>query len=167
MSVELASPPTGDSLIETDEQVPARREPFYMAVGWVRWLLDALLPRVQSASQWLVTKTLTAQAAAILATAIPLPVLASGLYRVSWYVRVTQAAGGASAVQVTLGWTEGAQALTLTGALLNGNLVTEVEAESHLLQVDRATSLTYAAAYVSAGVPVMQYSLRVTVEQVN
>lgn len=162
----IASAPIQDSLIETNEQIPSRRDPFYIAKGWINWIFQSLIPRVEAAPQVLKVVDLTAQAAAIPATPIPLPVLAAGQYRVSWYVQITTPASIASATQITIGWTFNGVAQSFVGTLVNGNLTTSYESDELFLSIDRATAITYAASYVSAGTP-MDFAFSLACEQVN
>ena len=58
---------------------------------WLQWL-NALRDRLNLASKRLITVSLTAQAASIGATAFGFGAQPAGLFRVSWYARITQAA---------------------------------------------------------------------------
>ncbi len=163
----IANPPTQSSLIETNDQIPTRKDPFYMAKSWIVWLFESLVPRVQQASQLLLAQAmLTGKHASIGSTSLPLAILAAGRYRTSWYVRITTPDTLGSSVQVTIGWTEGGQPLTLSGSVLNGNVVTAVEIASLLLVVDRATAITYATTW-AATTGDGRYELAITVEQVD
>lgn len=162
----LAPPPTDDSIVEQDETNPQRRDPFYMAKGWVQWLQDALVARVQTALYLLKTLSLTGKTAAISATAIPLGTLAAGRYRVAWYARVTTAAGVSSSLTVTLSWTEGAAALSISGAAMTGNTTTTVQSGVIEIQVDAASAISYATAYASNPATAMVYQLLLSVTRV-
>ncbi len=111
--------------------------------------------------------TLTGQTASIAATAIPSDALTAGLYRVSWYARVTTAATTSSSLTVTVGWTEGAVPLTVSGAAMTGNTTTTVQNATQVLQVDGSTPVTYATTYASSGATAMVYELTVLLEQLQ
>lgn len=162
----IANPPVTSSLIETNELNPQRRDPFYMAKGWIVWLFESLVPRVQAASQYLITKTLTGQSASIGSTALALPVLAAGLYRISLYGRITTVDTVGSSLTVTAGWTEGGVAITASSAAATGNLTSTIALLSVLVSIDRATSLKYATTF-TATTGDGRYELIVVCEQVN
>ncbi len=163
----LPGPPFQDSLIELDEQSTARRDPFYMAKSWLLWLLDSLLKAVQAAPQILTTVPLQAQHATIGATAIPLGSVTAGLFRVSYYARITSPDGVGSSLTVTLSWTESAVALSLSGAAMTGDTTTTVQSGTVLIQGDAAAAISYATTYASTTPAKMQYRLTVVVERVG
>ena len=111
------------------------------------------------------TVSLTAQTAAIAATTIPILTVTAGLYRVSYTLRVTTAAGVTSSVQLTIGWTAGTVAQTEVGANVNGNTTASHDEGCFLLRADNATTLTYSTAYASNAANAMNYSLDIRVEQ--
>lgn len=133
---------------------------------WYRWLF-ALAARSQSAASVLGTPTkLTTKAASISATPLTVPALNGGLYRVSWYARITQAATVSSSLTVTIGFTESGLALTEPGAAITGNTTTTVQSGSVFIRTDAAAPITYATTYASSGATPMQYRLDVVCEQV-
>lgn len=105
------------------------------------------------------------QGAAIVTTAMYTP-SKTGLYRISWYLRITRAATTSSSATVTIGWTDAGQACTSAGAAVVGNTVTTVQSGSIVVSADSLTDLTYAVAYASVGATSMQYKLRVSVEAI-
>jgi len=108
----------------------------------------------------------TGQSAAIGTTSIPLPTLGIGLYRVSTYARITQAASTSSSLTVTLGWTDGTVACTYSGAAMTGNTTATMQSGSLMIRNDNLSPLTYSTAYASSGGTVMQYRLDIAVEQI-
>lgn len=108
------------------------------------------------------------QTAAIAATAIPLGVIVpGGYYRVSVYLRLTRAATTSSSVTPTIGWTNGGQARTKSGAAYTGNVLTGcADPFSIVLQIDASTALTYAVAYASVGATTARYDVDVIVEKI-
>ena len=69
--------------------------------------------------------SLTAQGASIGVTAIPTSSLASGLYRVSYYCRITTAAGVSSSLIVTFSFTDGGVACSFASAALTDRVDAE------------------------------------------
>jgi hypothetical protein len=162
-----ASPPFQASVIETDENSATRRDPFFMAKGWQQWFID-LLARVGSALQLLAVVTLPAPSgASIPATGIPLGNPSAGLYQVSWYARITTAAGVSSSLTVSIGWVEHGVALGFSGPALTGNTVTSVQTGTVLVQIDANSAITYSTIYASNPAGVMRYALTVSVTRVS
>lgn len=133
---------------------------------WAEWL-SSLSQTVDTTPARLAEVTLTTQGAAIGTTGIPSGALAAGLYRVSWYTRITRAATTSSSLTVTIGWTESGVSLTTSGAALTGNTTGTVQSGSVLIRIDQGTPVTYATAYASSGATSMQYRLDVVLERVN
>lgn len=96
-----------------------------------------------------------AQGSAISTTNVPAPPrkngtgLAEGTYRVSYYLRTVTPGGVSSSFQLTLGWTDGGVAQSMTSAALNGNTTTSVVQGSAYLHVDTDSAVTYAVTYAS------------------
>lgn len=131
---------------------------------WPQWL-NALVRWVNRAAVTVgVGVTASAQSASIGATAVPTGTLEAGIYRVTYYARITRAATTSSSLTVTIGWTDGV-AQTETGAAMTGNLTTTWQRGGGLIALDAGTSVTYAAAYSSVGATAMQYALAVRLEK--
>lgn len=133
---------------------------------WYRYLSVALIGRVQASAYVAKSLTLVNQAAAIGATAL-VAQGSFGVYRVSWNVRITQAAGVSSAVTVTVANTDSGVNVAQVGPALTGNTPTSVQSGSFLVRADAATAITYAVAYTSVGAPAMTYTISVVIETVN
>lgn len=135
-----------------------------IGADWVRWfgfLRDAVNGRMALGSA-----ELTAQDAAITATAVATPTLAAGLYRVAYAVRVTQAATTSSTVTVTVEWTDGGIAMSQSGAAVTGNTTATQQNGTLLVRIDAGTTIRYSTAYSSVGATSMQYALDVVAEKV-
>ncbi len=167
MSPTIAAPPVNDSLIELDPLVPSRRDPFFIAKSWLLYLQDALAARVQQAPAILTSVALTNQSASIGATPIPLRSVSAGLYRVSYYLRITTAAAVSSSATVTLTWTESGVALTLSGAALTTNTTASVQTGTFLIQSDANAPISYAVTYASNVANTMAFRLSITCEAVS
>jgi len=184
----LAGAPLEDSVIETDTLPPAppstsgsltdllrrvsdletqMRRPLYMAKTWLLWFINTLQPAVQSSSQVLKVVTLTAQSATIGLTAVPLGSLSAGLYRVSYYARITNPDGVSSSLTIALGWTESAESLSLSGAPITGDSITSVQTGVAVIQSDASGAITYGATYASNTPAKMQFTLIVVVERIQ
>jgi hypothetical protein len=133
-----------------------------MAGPWMDWIQIALLPRVENAAPSLVTAELTAQAASI-GTTVLIPT-ASGVYRVNWYARITQAATTSSSLLLTMAGTDGTVPVAQSTAAITGNTAATAASGMFLVQCDASSPLTYATTYASVGGTAMQYLLTIIVE---
>lgn len=159
MALEFAAAPVRDPIAVPDQQTGLLMLPRV----WIDWF-TSLTIRVDSNPQSFSPVTLPAQGAAIGTT--PLPVVTNaGLYRITYYARITTAATTSSSLTITLGWTDGGNSCSLSGAAMTGNTVTTVQTGTAMVRSDQAGALTYATAYASVGATSMQYSLDITVEQ--
>jgi len=127
------------------------------------WLLS-LADRLNRTPEVLGNVSLTAQTASISATAISVPSIAPGVYRLSAAARITTAATTSSSLTVTFGWTQ-AVACTVSGSAITGNTTATTGSLVAIVRADEATALTYATTYASSGGTAMQYRLDVCVEQ--
>jgi len=117
--------------------------------------------------------TLTDQSAAIAATSLTISTptglttkLSKGLYRVSTYARITQAASTSSSLTVTLRWTDGTVDCTSSGSALTGNTTATTGSLDLMIRSDADADITYETAYSSSGATAMQYRLDLVLEQV-
>ena len=90
----------------------------------------------------------------------------AGVFRVSWFLRITQAATTSSSVAVTVAFTDGVS-LTVSGAAVTGNTTSTFQQQSVVVRCDANSSLSYSTTYSSVGATPMQYALSVVVERVN
>lgn len=128
-----------------------------MEFSWVRWL-ESLVTAVNATGQTLGTETLTAQTASVTTTAFQAPVLVAGLYRVSYYQRVTTAATSSSSLTTTISWTDGGVSCSQSGAAMTGNTTATTQNGTLVISVDAGTSVTYALAYATSGATAMAFS---------
>lgn len=110
---------------------------------------------------------LSAQAASIGTTSIPTSSLSSGLYRVSYYCRITTAASVSSSLIVSFTWTDGGISCSLSSAALTGNTTSTVGTGTALISIDASSPISYSTTYDSVGAPAMAYSLYITLEEMN
>lgn len=156
MSATLPGPPASTPLTESAKTG-------IVTAVWYHWIVG-LLSRVQKAAYVLARGALTAQGAAIALTAI-VPSAASGLYRVSWYLRITQAATTSSSVTVSIVTTDGTVVVTQSGTAVTGNTTDTVQSGVVTIRADASAPIQYSTAYASVGATAMEYSLDVLVEQ--
>lgn len=133
---------------------------------WIDWF-TGLVRSIDATPSRLQTVGVTAQAASIGATSIPLGALAAGLYRVTWFSRITTAATVSSSLTVTVGFTKGGVSCTLSGAALTGNTPATTQSETRMVAIDGSTPVTYSTTYASVGATPMQYALNVVLEAMD
>ena len=130
---------------------------------WIRWFV-AISQAVSSSPTRLVAPiALVTQGASIGTTAIVPSLLAAGLYRVSWYARITQAATVNSSLTVTIRWTDNGTSQTFSGAAIVGNTTTTIQTQEIMVYMDGLLPVTYETAYVSVGATPMLYELFVSI----
>jgi hypothetical protein len=132
-------------------------------IHWVtnlETLLNAAAPR-------LLTKTVSAQQASITPTVLPTAALSAGLYRVSVYARITQAATTSSSLTVTIGWTDSVPQSKSFPALTGNTTTTVLTDPPLLIRIDGNSPILYSATYASVGATPMQYRLDVVLERVD
>ena len=141
---------------------------------WIEYFLQ-MQDRAENSAHAVakVFDTLTDQSAAIAATSLTISTptglttkLSKGLYRVSTYARITQAASTSSSLTVTLRWTDGTVACTSSGSALTGNTTATTGSLNLMIRSDADASVTYETAYSSSGATAMQYRLDLVMEQV-
>lgn len=135
---------------------------------WLRWI-RTLVATINGTTQRIGSVvSVTDQSVAIPLTvfAVAEPGLTRGMYRVSMYSRITQAAGMSSSLDLTVEWVDGGVTCSYTTPSEIGNLTDGVVTVNQLIHADAGSDIRYAVGYASAGVPSMEYSLAVVVEDV-
>lgn len=132
---------------------------------WIDWL-NAAKSAIDNAAQKVGGVDLTAQGAAISATAIPILTVTTGLYRITHYLRITRAATTSSEATLTIAWTDGGVAMSNAFALVNGNTTATFQTGTLLIRADVSTEISYAITYASVGGTSMQFALYVRAEAV-
>lgn len=167
MSAILPPMPLQAPLLE----VGANQKPTdFLSGDWYKWFFQEQ-NRIQAGVQSVggPPSFRTAQAASIGATGIPLtavnvPSVQAGFYRVNWYARVTQAASVGSSLSLTLTWTEHGITLTTTTSAVTGNTTTTTLVGSQVLYSDAPGPVSYSTTYASSGATPMQYLIAVWAE---
>jgi hypothetical protein len=160
MSAQLELIPNDAALVDQEGTITRR---------WYIWLSNF----------WLHVKTLvgvigsvyskTSQTATITAATIA-SITQTGVYRASYYLRVTTIPTTSFSLTLTIGWREGgvtkSQAFTaLTGA--PGTLATAFQNGSVVIRADSGTLVTITIAYVSVGATAMVFGVDAPVELLN
>jgi hypothetical protein len=147
--------------------VTADRQDSYVSPDWYRWLFKNVYGAIGSATQQVgTTLNLLAQHASISATALSLPVLQNGPYRVTSYMRVTAPDGAGSSFQLQIGWTESGVNLTSQGVAVTGDTTTTQQGLHFPIIVDQSTAITYQVTYSSTTPGKMNYRLSLMVESI-
>lgn len=160
MSASLAPPPK--ALIERDQETNALTE--FVTTPFQQWLLS-LTQRIQASTGALNVVTLTGQAASIGATSFG--TLPAGLYEVTWYARITQAATTSSSLTVTMGWTESGITLAKSFPAITGNTTGTVDSGTFMVRNDSNTLINYSTTYATVGATPMQFRIDLVLRQVN
>jgi hypothetical protein len=154
---DLAPPPLRSQLV--DKAGLMTRE----FNNWLRGLVVALN---NTATLSVAPKTFTAVATP-LATVALVASAPAGVYRLSYAVRIRQAATVSSSVSVTLQWTSGGVGQTFNSPPLTTNTPTSSQSGAILTQVDGGSLISYATTYVSVGGTPMTYDLTVVAEALS
>ena len=114
------------------------------------------------------TVDLLTQSASIgTATLYAVPASGAGMYRISYYLKVTQAATTSSSVQITFTYTDRDDSTVLSflsASPLNATDETGVVSGQMIVDAKLSTNIQYATTYASVGGTSMQYKLRLKVE---
>jgi hypothetical protein len=156
MPLNLSAPPIQTPVLESPKTL-------LITKVWENWF-RAMANRIQSSAFLAITTiSLTARTASIgLTSLIP---SASGLYRVSYRMRVTTAAGVSSSIQLTITTTDGGVTCTNSSTAYTGNVTNAPQTGSFVVRCDSASPLSYSTTYASNPATVMQHSLDLMVEQ--
>jgi hypothetical protein len=132
---------------------------------WQSWLDEAVIPRVQAAPFVIGSYHADQAEASIATTDVPDYDLEGGYLRVSYALRLTQAATTSSGVTATVTWTERGFTRTRTTPALNTNALAQYDSGVFMVQADPGTAITVATTYVSVGATPMQYGYDVFIER--
>lgn len=150
----------------TDRHTGRKTRSPFLSQELVDWLLEQQ-SRTQSAPSVNGSVTLTAQAASIGATPVPMPDLTAGSYLVSVFARITTAAVTSSSLTIVIGFTSGGISCSLPIAAMTGNTTATVNVPFvALVNSDANAPITYTVTYASNGAGEMKYTLTVIVAAV-
>ncbi len=162
MAVPNNPPPFDASLVQLDlNGNPLPKYP--ISKEWGIWLQSGLVNPVSTSVQVYPTVSLPPQNASLGVTPIPLPSLATGLYRLTYYARITTVGSISSSLTVNFLWTESGVSLSASGPAITGNTTTTISSASILVLSDAASPLNYSTTYASNAAG-MQYRLTILVE---
>jgi hypothetical protein len=106
---------------------------------------------------------LTGQQASIPLTAlVGLP--STGVYRISWRIRVTQAATTSSSIQLVITTTEGGVVCTQQSAAYTGNATNAPQSGLFVVRPDGDIPIEFSTVYASVGATPMKHDLDLVVE---
>lgn len=106
---------------------------------------------------------LASQDTSIGVTPITSETLSAGLYRVTYYLRVTTADGTSSSIQLSLAWDDTGVSCTHAFTALTNDTVTLPASESFTLNLTQPP-LTYSTTYASNTPAKMKYALSIVLE---
>lgn len=129
---------------------------------WLQWLVGLVM---RAPIRMTPDVNLTAQGASVSATALA-PVQFSGVYRISYFMRVTRAATATSSLAITFSFVD-TVAQSVSSTALTGNTTTTWGSGSYLVWIDGGTTPTYAITYASSGAQTMLYRAAVVMEMVS
>ncbi len=159
---ESAPIPLFDPIAEADG-----KQKGFLTDAWIQWFDETLKRLASSVPVVASTGQLAAQSASIPATDLAEASLPAGVYRLSYYARITRPATVASSLTVALSWTDGGVVQTFTGAAINGNLTTSYQTDTVTIRIDSATPVTYTLTYATAGAVTMLYSFDLEIEELG
>lgn len=126
---------------------------------------DTLRQWLSQTGQQVGAVALEAQGAAVVTTVVPASTLDGALYRASYSLRITQAATTSSSAAVTFGWVSSGIPCSQAFVAVTGNTTASQSSDIITIDVDSATSVTYAVAYTSVGATSMTYAVDVRLER--
>ncbi len=164
MATTLSPVPYPERVLEQSRQA-GQPSSGLLRTPWIRWL-HAVKTAIDSAAKNVGPVSLTAQAASIAATAIPILTVTTGLFRITHYLRITQAGTVSGEVTLTIRWTDGGVAQSHAFAIVNGNTTATFQTGTLLIHADVSTTITYETTYATAGATSMQHALYIRAEAV-
>jgi hypothetical protein len=157
--------PFNDPIVHWRDQ-RGREQKAGLTNTWEKSLSD-MTDRIGMSSAIVANVSLSEQSAAISATNIPVSSLTTGLYRVNYYARITQAATTSSSLTVTIQWTDGGVSCNYVGAAMTGNTTATFQSASVLVLATQGTPIRYSTAYTSVGATSMEYKLLIACQAVS
>ena len=136
--------------------------PGSMTKYFADWLL-ALVQRASTVAQAVATLALTGKSSALGLTS--LVTVATGVYRVSYRLRVSTPASTSSSLSLSVVTTEGGVVCTQTSAALASNVANVPLSGVFVVHADPSTPIQVSAAYTSVGTP-MVWQADIVAEQV-
>jgi hypothetical protein len=132
-------------------------------IDWQRWF-NSLKQALLTTPGIMGSVALRAQASSVATTPIPTPTLSPGLYRITYYSRVTQPATLSSSLELTLSWVDGGVTCSVTTPAVIGNTTASIITGQQIVSIDNGTQVSYATTYSSVGATPMRYTLSIAFE---
>lgn len=158
--------PWNVSVLQTDPNTGSLLPGFGLSKDFGNWLQTSIVAGVANAPSLYPVVSLTGQNASIASTPIPLPALATGFYRLSYYAEITTADAVSSSLQLTATFTHNSKTLTFSGTAMTGNTTTTIQTNVWTFLIDAASSISYATTYASNTPGSMKYALQILIEAV-
>lgn len=161
-----APPPIGDPIAQKRRQgFPPNGDPLEgtMTQPW-RDYFSRLTDVVSQGPSRVFSATLPTQSASIGATDVTNGLAPAGLYRMSYYVRVTSPAAVTSSIQVTFDWTDLGTALSVPFTISSGNTIDTQDSGTWMFRSDSLSPIRYSTTYASNPAGDMEYDLLVILE---
>lgn len=131
--------------------------------GWLNWF-SGLVAQLDTTGQRLRAIALPDQSAAIANTPIPVGSLAGGLYRLTWFARITTPGTVSSSFELFVDFTDGGIACEVRGGALATNTIDSVKSGVLVVRSDPGSPISYSTAYSTSGATPMEYSLSLSLE---
>ena len=138
----------------------------FLTEPWERWF-DQLQIILEASAVRVASVNLTAQGASIAPTDLTDGGLDEGLYRVSYYARISTPGPVGSTLTISFTWTDGGLTQTFTGAPIPGITTSNYGSETQLIHVDALSPVQYFAEVSVGAAPPLEYNLYFTLEEVQ
>jgi hypothetical protein len=134
---------------------------------WIKWLQSSQ-QTIQASSQVIFTASAVDQSANIGTTAFQPGTFSAGLYRATFYARVTTASPTSSSLQTTFSWIDGSVGCSVTSLAMTGNTTSTVDSMSFMFLSDGNSPISYSTSYAHGpGLPIMVYQIYLTLERMG
>ncbi len=153
----------GKVVLPDGEEIEVRS---FVGFSWDKYLADMGV-QVAARPERVSVVDISGQTASIGATPLPIGSITHGVYRISYYARITTAAGVSSSLTVEFDWPDGGVSVTHTGAAITGNTVTTFQDDVITMDVDSSGPIRYNTTYASDAAGAMAYKLVITCEKVD
>ena len=168
MSRKFAPLPSEDAIAEGSILLGKEKVPVsvHVTTEWERWFGAVGMDVADSPARVSATD-LSGQAASIAPTALPIGSISHGVYRISYYARITTPATTSSSLTVAIDWPDSSVSCTFTGAAITGNTTATFQQDIVTMDVDANGPIQYSTTYASVGATPMAYKLVITCEKVD
>ncbi len=133
--------------------------PFYV------YLRDNEQAQLQGPTRLGTPIALTGQNTSLGTMAVTSETLTAGLYRITYYARITAADATSSSLTVSIAWDDGIVSCTHAFTAITGNTISTTGSESYMVRID-TPPITFTTVYASNTPGAMQYALSLVIEAV-